>query len=257
MKISIPKFRGLRLMSVKIPTPDYAISSHYSVPVFNYILNFPFSHYQEVQLEKDTLQESLNEATGKLAETKIKLENEQYRASTNQSEISSKLTKSIESLKCEVENCNKKIAQKDATIAESAKKLETLRTYIQSAEADFLSKTEKMEKLIGTLQKELKELHSGKDRLNELIAEYGGNEGADLVGSVKKILDEKNARISKLERDNNGNSLYLKNRMNITETLETYSDYSDNIRHAASVDLSMSPHYLSSGSTTKKVRWEK
>ncbi|XP_065220407.1 putative leucine-rich repeat-containing protein DDB_G0290503 [Planococcus citri] len=225
----------------------------------------------DLQLERDTLQETLNETTAKLSEARIELNNWQHRSNSAESEIVIKLTATIESLQCEVDKYQKQISSKDTQLNDLSKKIEHLNKYIKSAETEFAEKIQKFQTINERLQKEVHESNEEIYKLNELIEDHQKEPHEDLGLStiVEQLLQEKNEQINQLqdklevfkslaEIGNKSHSTEIDSksssskRVNFTETLESYADMSDHTRHAVVSDVSLSPRCISISSSIIK-----
>lgn len=200
----------------------------------------------------------------------MKVEHLQHRSSSAQSEVASKLTKTIESLESQIEAHMKTISQKDAKLKDSAKRIEQLENYIKNIEKELTDKIEKIELVNDNLQQELRESTNEINKLNDFLAGHRKDDNLSLSTVVEKLLVEKNEQIHELEEridmlkslaefnnkshsteiDSKGSS---RHKANFTETLESYSDFSDHTRHAVAFDESISPRYISISSSVKKV----
>ncbi|KAL6998680.1 A-kinase anchor protein 9 [Sarracenia purpurea var. burkii] len=225
----------------------------------------------DLQLERDTLQDSLNDATAKLSEARIELNNWQHRSNSAQSEIAAKLTTTIESLHCQIDQYQKQIASKDTQLKDLSKKIDHLKNYIETTEAEFADKIRQAQAVNENLQKELVESNEEIYKLTELLGGHQKGPSVDLSLStiVEKLLQEKNEQINQLEDKlevlnslaeigNKSHSTEIESkssskRVNFTETLESYADISDQTRHAVVVsDESFSPKSISISSSVVK-----
>lgn len=156
-----------------------------------------FFYFQELQHERDILQERMSEQLNKISSLQSRLDEQRLRAEDLYRQGTSDLSLKVHDLNNEISNLKEKLVSREKQINNLQIQLEQSKTIIDRQEAEYASTTPEERKIIEKLELELQqrieEINKLKDKIkNEMINKV------TLPDLMETMLADKNDEIDQL-----------------------------------------------------------